>query len=55
MTLANSAEYIRRLADGYSPQAPAGWIEALANEYQDYVNRHAMIENGKNRNGGAGK
>lgn len=44
LTLSNAAPYIGRLADGYSPQAPAGWIEGVANMYQDFVDKHAMIE-----------
>jgi hypothetical protein len=47
LTLANSAPYIGRLADGYSPQAPAGWIEAVALMYQDFVEKHAMAERAK--------
>ena len=47
LTLANSAPYIRRLNEGYSPQAPAGWVDALANRYQDFVDIHILEEKGK--------
>lgn len=46
LTMANSAPYIRRLNQGWSPQAPAGWVDAIANEYQDYIERHCLQEKG---------
>lgn len=45
VSLVNSAIYGPRLADGYSPQAPAGWVEACANRLQDHVARHVMEAN----------
>lgn len=42
VSLVNTAVYAPRLADGYSPQAPAGWVEAAANRLQDHVNRHII-------------
>lgn len=42
VSLVNSAVYGPRLADGYSPQAPAGWVEACASRLQDHVNAHVL-------------
>lgn len=42
VSLVNTAVYAERLADGYSPQAPAGWVEAIANRLQDHVDRNAL-------------
>jgi hypothetical protein len=47
LTLANSAAYIGKLNEGWSPQAPAGWIDACANMYQDFIQIHTMRERGK--------
>jgi hypothetical protein len=47
LTMANSAAYIRRLNAGYSPQAPAGWVNAVANMYQDFITLHAAQEKDK--------
>lgn len=47
LTMANSAPYIRRLNAGYSPQAPAGWVNAVANSYSDFIALHIMQESGK--------
>ena len=47
LTMANSAVYIKRLNEGYSPQAPAGWINAVANMYQDFIALHTAQERGK--------
>jgi hypothetical protein len=46
LTLANDAAYIGRLNEGWSPQAPAGWVDAVANEYQDYVAEYCLQEKG---------
>lgn len=46
VSLVNTAVYAGRLADGYSPQAPAGWVEAIANQLDDYIARHAMLSAG---------
>ena len=43
VSLVNTAVYAPRLADGYSPQAPAGWVEASANRLQDHVDKHVML------------
>lgn len=42
VSLVNTAEYAPYLADGHSPQAPAGWVESAANRLQDHVNRHVL-------------
>lgn len=42
VSLVNTAVYAPRLADGYSPQAPAGWVESCAGRLQDHVNSHVM-------------
>jgi hypothetical protein len=39
----NSAVYIRRLNQGHSPQAPAGWVEETANRLWDHLEKHAMF------------
>lgn len=47
LTMANSAPYIRRLNAGWSPQAPPGWVNAVANMYQDFIMLHIAQERGK--------
>lgn len=42
VSLVNTAVYGPRLARGWSKQAPDGWVEAAANELQDYVDLHVM-------------
>jgi len=42
VSLVNTAVYAPRLADGYSPQAPAGWVESCAGRLQDHVDRHVI-------------
>lgn len=42
VSLVNTAEYAPYLANGHSPQAPAGWVESAANRLQDHVNSHVM-------------
>jgi hypothetical protein len=42
VSLVNTAVYAPRLADGYSPQAPAGWVESAANRLQDHVDRNVL-------------
>lgn len=49
LTLANSAPYEGKLNEGYSPQAPAGWIDAAANEYQDDIEAAILAERGKTK------
>lgn len=41
-SIVNTAAYAQRLADGYSPQAPAGWVEAAANRLEDHIEKHVM-------------
>lgn len=47
LTLVNDAAYIGRLNQGHSPQAPAGYIEGIANTYQDFIDTHTMEERGR--------
>jgi len=42
VSLVNTAIYGPRLADGYSPQAPKGWVESAANRLQDHVDKHTL-------------
>ena len=49
LTLANTAEYMPFLAAGSSPQAPAGWVEQVANQYEDFLDKNVMLANGRNR------
>lgn len=42
VSIVNSAAYAGPLADGHSPQAPAGWVEAAASRLQDNIDRHVL-------------
>jgi hypothetical protein len=46
-SLVNTAAYIGPLADGWSPQAPKGWVEAAAARFQDHLDKHAMLSEGR--------
>lgn len=38
LTIANAARYIRRLEyEGWSPQAPAGWVRVAAARYRNHI------------------
>lgn len=37
--ITNNAPYARRLADGYSPQAPAGWVRLIHDQAPRSLNR----------------
>ena len=47
VSLVNTAEYAGPLAAGHSPQAPAGWVNACANLYDDHIRRYVAQERGK--------
>lgn len=49
LTMANTAEYIGPLNRGHSKQAPAGWVESTANLYDDFLAKHVMQANARNR------
>lgn len=42
--IANNAPYIQRLNDGYSAQAPAGFIEAARVEAEQIVSKTKLLE-----------
>lgn len=46
VSLVNTAEYIGVLNAGHSPQAPAGFVEAAANRFEDHLDRHVMLSKG---------
>lgn len=46
VSLVNTAEYINKLNEGHSAQAPAGFVEAAANRLQDHIDRHVMLSEG---------
>lgn len=46
VSLVNTAEYAGPLADGHSPQAPAGWVEAAAAKFEDHIQKHIMLSEG---------